>query len=116
MAQRGEPYNSSENTTSENSANPSGASNEGRQSARYNSSPSSAQTPNRNTTANNSPHCTSPAEVFTIANALAVLFASNMTQDELQTLINMLTFLVSGLSTIVTQQQICEGIIVQPPE
>lgn len=91
-------------------------SNEGRQTSRSGSTVAGAQTPNSNTTANNSPHCTSPEEVFAVANALTVLFAANMTQDQLQTLINLLTFLVAGLSTIVTQQQICEGIIVQPPD
>lgn len=60
--------------------------------------------------------CTPPEQVFVVANALAILFASKMTQDQLQTLINLLSFLVSGLSTIVTQQQICEGITVQPSE
>lgn len=90
-------------------------SNEGRQTARSSSTPADSQTPNPGTTANNVPYCTSPEEVFGVANALAVLFASKMTQDQLQTLINLLTFLVAGLSTIVTQQQICEGIIVQPP-
>lgn len=60
--------------------------------------------------------CTSPEAVFAVANALSVLFASQLTQEQLQTLINLLTFLVSGLSTIVTQQQICEGIIVQQAE
>lgn len=91
-------------------------SNEGRQTARPSSTPSEASTPNRRTTANNSPHCTSPEEVFGVANALTVLFAANLTQDQVQTLINLLTFLVAGLSTIVTQQQICEGIIVQPSD
>ena len=60
--------------------------------------------------------CTSPEQVFGTANALSVLFASELTQDQLQTLINLLSFLVSALSTIVTQQQICEGITVQPSE
>ena len=61
-------------------------------------------------------HCASPQEVYTVASALTVFFASNLTQEELQTLINLLVLLQTGLSAIVTQQQICEGIVVQPPE
>lgn len=91
--------------------NSSGEASGQRQTSRAGSTPADSQssgTPPEN--------CTSPGEVFTIANALAALFAANMTQDQLQTLINMLTLLVAGLATIVTQQQICEGIVVQPPE
>ena len=61
-------------------------------------------------------HRASPQEVYTVASALTVFFASNLTQEELQTLINLLVLLQTGLSAIVTQQQICEGIVVQPPE
>ncbi len=61
-------------------------------------------------------NCTSPEEVFTIATALTALFACNLTQHEMQTLINLLTLVVSGLSTIVTQRQICKGIIVEQTE
>ncbi len=88
-------------------------SNENRQTSRVSSSPEEARTPNSQTTANNLPHCTSPESVFSIATSLAVLFASKLNQDELQTLINLLTLLIAGISSIVTQQQICEGIIVQ---
>lgn len=84
----------------------------GGQTVRYNSSPVSART--RRTVPLRC--CTSPEQVLGTANALAVLFASELTQDQLQTLINLLSFLVSALSTIVTQQQICEGITVQPSE
>ena len=84
----------------------------GGQTFRYNSSPVSART--RMTVPLRC--CNSPEQVFGTANALAVLFASELTQDQLQTLINLLSFLVSALSTIVTQQQICEGITVQPSE
>jgi len=91
-------------------------SNEGRQTSRASSTPSEASTPNRRTTANNSRTCTSPEEVFGVASALTVLFAANLTQDQLQTLINLLSYLTAGLSTIVTQQQICQGIIVQPTD
>lgn len=92
---------------------PSASSNENRQTSRVSSSPEEARTPNSQTTANNLPHCTSPESVFSIATSLAVLFASKLNQDELQTLINLLTLLIAGISSIVTQQQICEGIIVQ---
>lgn len=88
-------------------------SNRDRQTSRASSSPEEARTPNPQTTANNLPHCTSPETVFSIAMSLAILFASKLNQDELQTLINLLTLLTAGISSIVTQQQICEGIIVQ---
>ena len=103
-------------TDSASSQNNAPAEIAGRQTSRASSTPEESRTPKSRTTANGSPRCTSPAEVFTIANALAAFFASNLTQDQLQTLINMLGLLEAALAAIVTQQQICEGIIVQPEE
>lgn len=60
-------------------------------------------------------NCSSPAEIFSIATALTLLFAKEFNQTQLNTLINLLGLLQSGLSAIVTQMEICDGEVVQPP-
>lgn len=60
--------------------------------------------------------CTSPEQVFGLATSLAVFLRARLTTLEVQTLINLLTLLVSNLATMVIQEQLCEGIIVTPPE
>lgn len=60
--------------------------------------------------------CTSPEQIFGLAASLAVFLRSHLTTLEVQTLINLLSLLVANLSTMVIQEQLCEGIIVTPPE
>lgn len=53
--------------------------------------------------------CTTPEQVFAVATSFAAFLAANLTQSELQTLINLFTLLTANLIGIVTQQEICEG-------
>lgn len=62
----------------------------------------------------NKKYCPSPAEIFTAASALSAFLASNLDQREINTVINLLSLVTANLSAVVTQQEICEGDIVQP--
>lgn len=59
-------------------------------------------------------NCTSPEQVFSIAASLAVFFWCRLSTLEVQTLINLLELLITNLSTLVIQQQLCQGISVTP--
>ncbi|MEG0692898.1 MAG: hypothetical protein RR444_07430 [Oscillospiraceae bacterium] len=59
--------------------------------------------------------CTSPADLFSIATAITILFARELNKKQLETLINLVALILAGLSAIVTQQQICLGEEIQPP-
>lgn len=63
-----------------------------------------------------SPYCVSPQQVFAASAAFTAFLASNLTQKELLTLVNILTMITTNLSAIVTQQELCEGIVIQPSE
>ena len=58
--------------------------------------------------------CPSPAEIFTTASALSAFLAANLDQREINTVINLLSLVTANLSAVVTQQEICEGDVVQP--
>lgn len=62
----------------------------------------------------NKKYCPSPAEIFTAASALSAFLAANLDQREINTVINLLSLVTANLSAVVTQQEICEGDIVQP--
>ena len=59
--------------------------------------------------------CTSPSELFSMATAITIIFARELNQKQLETLINLIALVLSGISAIVTQQQLCQGEDVQPP-
>lgn len=60
--------------------------------------------------------CTPPEQVFGTASALAVFLWQHLDTTEVQTLINLLTFLTEALSVLVIQRQLCEGVSVTPSE
>ena len=60
--------------------------------------------------------CTPPEKVFGTAAALAVVLWQQLNTTEVQTLINLLTFLTEALSVLVIQRQLCEGVDVTPAE
>lgn len=62
----------------------------------------------------NKKRCPSPAEIFTAASALSAFLAANLDQREINTVINLLSLVTANLSAVVTQQEICEGEVVQP--
>lgn len=68
-----------------------------------------------NATNGNNLKCSSPAEIFSIATALTLLFSSELNEKQLNTLINLFGLLQAGLSAVVTQMQICAGEEVEPP-
>lgn len=85
--------------------------------ARYDSqNNASAHSDKKNTsdTHKNKKYCPSPAEIFTAASALSAFLAANLDQREINTVINLLSLVTANLSAVVTQQEICEGDIVQP--
>lgn len=59
--------------------------------------------------------CTSPAELYSIATALTLLFVREFNQPQLETLVNLLGLIQAGIGAVVTQMQICEGEVIQPP-
>ncbi len=63
------------------------------------------------TTTNNTTiaNCTTPQTVFAVATSFAFFLASNFNKIELETLINIMGLIVSNISAIITQQEICEG-------
>lgn len=62
----------------------------------------------------NTKYCPSPAEIFTAASALSALLVSHLDQRQINTVINLLSLVTANLSAVVTQQDICEGDIIQP--
>lgn len=58
--------------------------------------------------------CPLPEEIFAAASALSGLIAARCTQEEINTVINLLSLITANLSAIVTQQEICAGNIIQP--
>lgn len=58
--------------------------------------------------------CLPPETFFTAAAGVSALLAANLSQDQLNTVINLLTLITANLSAIVTQEEICAGNIVQP--
>lgn len=53
--------------------------------------------------------CTTPETVFTVSTSFAYFLASNFNKIELETLINIMGLIVSNISAIITQIEICEG-------
>lgn len=61
--------------------------------------------------------CTNPETVFAVATSFSYFLASNFNKTELETLINIMGLIVSNLSAIITQMEICEGeTVVSLPE
>lgn len=56
----------------------------------------------------------SPTQVFAAASALSAFLIANLDQRELNTVINLLSLVTANLSAVVTQQDICEGDVIQP--
>lgn len=55
------------------------------------------------------PGCTNPETVFAVATSFSYFLASNFNKIELETLINIMGLIVSNISAIITQVEICEG-------
>lgn len=55
------------------------------------------------------PNCTTPETVFAVATSFSYFLASNLNQTEIETLINIINLVVSNLSAIITQIEICQG-------
>ena len=101
----------------QNDANTQRVGNTGSQSAAQNQTPTQEnQSTPQGVSSTPAASCTSPEQVFGVAAAMALLLRKNLTTLQIQTLINLLTLLVSNLSTFIIQQQLCEGVIVQPPD
>lgn len=53
--------------------------------------------------------CPKPETVFAVATSFSYFLAENLNRIELETLLNILSLIVSNISAIITQIEICKG-------